>query len=106
MTDGTRRGFGPLLWLRWGTLRSRQGEGTTLVVLTAHTLTVVEGVGWVPILLQCNGMSVSQDPLQVTDTHLDVKECVVVVPPVSPHPVLAVTTGPVDVLAVGKVFGL
>ena len=51
-------------------------------------------------------MSVSQDPLQVTDTHLDVKEWVVVVPPVSPHPVLAVTTGPVDVLAVGKVFGL
>ena len=54
MTDGSRRGFGLLLWLRWGTLRSRQGEGTTLVVLTAHTLTVVEGVGWVPILLQWN----------------------------------------------------
>ena len=51
-------------------------------------------------------MSVSQDPLQVTDTHLDVKECVVVVPPVSPHPVLAVTAGPVDVLAVGQVSGL
>ena len=42
----------------------------------------------------------------MTGTHLDVEESVVVAAPVSPHPVLAVTTGPVDVLAVGKVFGL
>ena len=38
----------------------------------------------------------------MTGTHLDVKECVVVVAPVSPHPVLAVAAGPVDVLAVGQ----
>ena len=55
MADGTIGGLtGPWLWLRWRTLRSGQGEGTTLVVLTAHTLTVVEGVGWVPVLLQGN----------------------------------------------------
>ena len=42
----------------------------------------------------------------MTGTHLDVKECVVVVAPVSPHPVLAVAAGPVDVLAVGQLPGL
>ena len=36
-------------------------------------------------------------------THLDEEEAVVIAPPVPPHPVLAVTAGPVDVLAVGKV---
>ena len=34
------------------------------------------------------------------------KESVVVVAPVPPHPVLAVTAGPVDVLAVGQLPGL
>ena len=42
----------------------------------------------------------------MTGTHLDVEESVVVVAPVSPHPVLAVTAGPVDVLAVGQLPGL
>ena len=54
MTDGTR------LWLRWRTLRPRQGEGTTLVVLAAHTLAVVEGVGGVPVLLQSRVISAAQ----------------------------------------------
>ena len=48
----------------------------------------------------------SQYPGLVTGTHLDVKESVVVVPPVSPHPVLAVTGRPVDVLAVGQLSRL
>ena len=48
----------------------------------------------------------SQQPRLVTGTHLYVKKCVVVVAPVSPHPVLAVTAGPVDVLAVGQLPGL
>ena len=39
-------------------------------------------------------------------TDLDVEESVVVVAPVSPHPVLTVTAGPVDVLAVGQLPGL
>ena len=39
-------------------------------------------------------------------THLDVEESVVVAPPVSPHPVLAVTAGPVDVLAVRQLSRL
>ena len=39
-------------------------------------------------------------------TDLDVEESVVVAAPVSPHPVLAVAAGPVDVLAVGQLSGL